>query len=569
MKIKQLRIRNFRCIRSLDWKVDSSIACLLGPGDAGKSTILDAIEATLSHWWPPFTDGDFFNLDVSQEISIEVTVGSLSQAILSDRRFGLSLRGWSKEAGLVDEPNEQVEPVVTVRLRVDGSLDPVWEVVTDRSEPRVVSNRDRALFGVVRLGDDAERHLSWVQGSGLSRLTKETGSAVPLMTEAYRKARELLGSGNLSELTEVAERVRVGSKALGAYSGEKYTVGLDAQRASTRLGALTLHDEKVPLRQAGLGTRRLVALAVQRISIPEGAIVLIDEIEHGLEPHRIRYTIKSIRDAIDRGAGPDSMGQVILTTHSSVTVVELPVEHLRVVRQDANVSVIHTPAAELQNLVRQMPEALLSRRVLVSEGKTEVGLLRAFRVTWSKSHDGAPPEALGTVIADGNGKEAVTRATRLSTLGYKVALLRDSDVPLTPDEKTELAKGRVQVIEWPGNCSTEERVIADLDDEGVQALLDTAISFSDESLVLAQISTALGANIGGRDWSTWPSSALGKTKGDCRNAIASAAKSKAGSWFKRIEPGEELGKIIESRLQQIPGTALVKTLEEIETWIYA
>lgn len=47
------------------------------------------------------------------------------------------------------------------------------------------------------------------------------------------------------------------------------------------------------MRAAGLGSRRLAALAIQRASFPEGGIVLVDEVETELEPHRLRHLIGS------------------------------------------------------------------------------------------------------------------------------------------------------------------------------------------------------------------------------------------------------------------------------------
>ena len=44
-------IRNFRGIRELDWHVDGTILCLVGPGDSTKTTILDAIELAMTPQW--------------------------------------------------------------------------------------------------------------------------------------------------------------------------------------------------------------------------------------------------------------------------------------------------------------------------------------------------------------------------------------------------------------------------------------------------------------------------------------------------------------------------------------
>ncbi|MFT7684292.1 MAG: putative ATP-dependent endonuclease of OLD family [Moritella dasanensis] len=42
--IRQILIRNFRGIESLNWTPHPGLNCLIGPGDSGKSTILDAID---------------------------------------------------------------------------------------------------------------------------------------------------------------------------------------------------------------------------------------------------------------------------------------------------------------------------------------------------------------------------------------------------------------------------------------------------------------------------------------------------------------------------------------------
>lgn len=51
MQIRQLKVSNFRGVSALDWKLGSAFCCLIGAGDSGKSTMLDAVEATLSSRW--------------------------------------------------------------------------------------------------------------------------------------------------------------------------------------------------------------------------------------------------------------------------------------------------------------------------------------------------------------------------------------------------------------------------------------------------------------------------------------------------------------------------------------
>lgn len=59
MLIRKISILNFRGIRSLDWRPNDALCFIIGPGDSGKSTILDAIEAALSSRWFSFVESDF------------------------------------------------------------------------------------------------------------------------------------------------------------------------------------------------------------------------------------------------------------------------------------------------------------------------------------------------------------------------------------------------------------------------------------------------------------------------------------------------------------------------------
>lgn len=124
MRIRQVSVRNYRGIRHMDWKLEEPITCLIGPGDSTKSTILDAIELALSpRWNVTFDDSDFHNTDTSQDIEITVTVGDLPDALMTEQKFGLYTRGWKADSGLVDEPEDDCEGVLSIQLRVSGSLE--------------------------------------------------------------------------------------------------------------------------------------------------------------------------------------------------------------------------------------------------------------------------------------------------------------------------------------------------------------------------------------------------------------------------------------------------------------
>ena len=99
MNLRHLLIRNFRGIQHLDWAPGGKAICLIGAGDSTKTTILDAIEWSLSPRWSlPVSDADFHGAITDESIVVEATVGQVPGALLSDQKYGLDQRGW----GLTD-----------------------------------------------------------------------------------------------------------------------------------------------------------------------------------------------------------------------------------------------------------------------------------------------------------------------------------------------------------------------------------------------------------------------------------------------------------------------------------
>lgn len=576
MQIRHLAVCHFRGLASLDWSPKTPFACLIGAGDSGKSTILDAIEAALNSRWFTFSESDFYAGNTSVPISIEVTVGELSDELKKDTKFGLYVRGWMSEGCIRDEPESTDEPVLTVRLTVDATLEPSWEVVCDRlSDSRQISNRDRAKFGLVRLSGDDARQLAWGQGSVLARLTGDTKEASARLADAYRSAKESAKLDEIPSLAQAAALAQGYAKGMGAYISSSYTPGLELGRAGLSAGSIALHDGAVPLRLAGLGTRRLASLAIQKSAIREGAIVLIDEIEHGLEPHRIVGSVaqlKSDQFAMDLIGEP--IGQVLLTTHSDVALGECSVESVNVVQTDqtTRISRVNSPTDPeiLRPLVRFNGRALFARRILVCEGMTEIGILMGFRDVWiGRKHK--PIEQLSVALADGNGSQATAMALGLAGLGYQVAMFMDSDVPLAPDVIAQLAGAKVPIIEYGVGTmlNTEQAIFVPASDAHIQELLVVARkNHGDDSLNESLLARLPGMNHLSiqQDFSSW-AAITGISAPQIRLVIAEVAKRK--KWFKEQRYGREIAPIVWNVICHDHNSPLTRVFLALEGWIYA
>ncbi|MBS0225717.1 MAG: AAA family ATPase [Proteobacteria bacterium] len=577
MRIVKLSVQNFRSISELEWTLEwHPLCCLIGPGDSGKSTVLDAIEAVLSSRWYTFGEADFRGCDTSRSIKIEVTIAELSKPLLSDEKFGLYIRGLAPDGTVRDEPEDGDEPVLTVRLSVDATMEPLWEVVNDRTPyPRTMSNRDRALFRVVRLTGDDARHLTWGQGSILSKLTESGDEAAQQLAEAYRAAKASTQLHEIESLAKVAREAQERAVEVGAIVEDEYIPGLELLKGGFSSGSIALHDGAVPLRLAGTGTRRLATLAIQRAAIEEGAIILVDEIEQGLEPHRILGAIVHLRQSQAATAAVSKpTGQIVMTTHSDTALSEIPPEGLYVCRRASGniLRILHpTDQDALRRVLKHMPRALFARRLLVCEGDTELGLILGLRELFPSRHGGASIEQRGAAVVDGEGTNAPQMAAALAALGYTTALYRDSDIPVPTKQQEKLDKAGVHTITYPTDMAIEEALFAGVaDDELVDELLMEAERYKGEATVIDQLNKAFPeadtSGIGNASF-VGMDSTLGLERGEIMKRLGYLAKQYA--WFKNQYIARGLAPVVDQAIAQSPTSEFALALREIEAWLYA
>jgi putative ATP-dependent endonuclease of OLD family len=175
------------------------------------------------------------------------------------------------------------------------------------------------------------------------------------------------------------------------------------------------------------------------------------------------------------------------------------------------------------------PEALLAPSVLVCEGATEVGLMRGldqFRIATGKR----AITARGIGLVDGGGTNTFRRANAFLSLGYRTAVLRDSDAAVTPQLERAFADGGGTVFSWsPGNA-LEDELFASLSDSGVEGLLAKAVELKETALINEHIKSASDND---KDLEAIQADAAIEMSAENRDILAAAAKSGAG-WFKSV-----------------------------------
>lgn len=536
--IRKIEITNFRCLKSFSWEPQPGVNGLIGPGDSGKSTILDAIDYCLgARRNLQLADTDFHCLDVSQPINITITLGKLDDALKGIEAYGPFLRGFDTATGQVaEEPEASLETVLTLQMMVAADLEPQWTLVSERATAQGLTRnlgwQDRLKIAPTRLGAFSDHNLSWRRGSILNRLSEERPDASAALVSAAREVRAAFGEQAEGQLSDVLKIVADAAKELGISGAGNVKALLDSHSVSVSGGTISLHDKHgVPLRELGLGSARLLIAGLQRKASASSPIALVDELEYGLEPHRIIRLV----DALGAKEADPPL-QVFITTHSPVAVRELSGNQLFVVRERDGQHSANRVGTDnnVQGTIRAYPEALLAPSILICEGATEVGFMRGMdqhRISEGKT----ALAANGVALVDGGGTNTFRRANAFLSLGYRTAVLRDSDAPLNAAaEKSFLANGGL-IFAWSPGRSVEDELFECLPDTGIDGLLDKAIEFREETLVKDHITSASANRLSLADIQSQIQ--RGVIPRETRQILARAAKSGAG-WFKTVSAME-------------------------------
>jgi hypothetical protein len=105
----------------------------------------------------------------------------------------------------------------------------------------------------------------------------------------------------------------------------------------------------------------------------------VDEVEYGLEPHRLVHLLTHLRR-------PQAHAQVFVTTHSPTALLHLEAKELTIARSSDGITTLKRldDPTELQRLLRGWPEAFLARHIVVAEGKAEYGISLHLMETWDR-----------------------------------------------------------------------------------------------------------------------------------------------------------------------------------------
>ena len=415
MRISRIKIQNFRGIKSGELFFPK-YAVLVGDNNCGKSTVIEAIDLCLGperlSRHPIIDEHDFYAgryIDAEKkpvEIKIEVVVMDLSDE--QAREFRYHIEWWNEtDNTLLDSPPPEGtdQPNVFPALRV--GFTGVYDVEEDDftgstyflSPVREDGGHDffkttdkrRCGFLFLRTLRTGSRALSLERGSLLDIILRLQDKQLQMWEEVLEELRKLpvaekkeLGISDI--LSSVQEAVR--SFVPSDWANNPCMRVSDLTRESLRK-SLTVFmgtgaklddgtDHAAPFQHQGTGTINTLVLALLSLiaDLKQNVIFAMEEPEIAIPPH----TQKRIVDSVCKRSA-----QAIFTSHSPYVIGEFKPSQVLVLRREngilsgvlADYPPTVKPKAYRTEFRSRFCEALLARRVLILEGRTEFDAIPA------------------------------------------------------------------------------------------------------------------------------------------------------------------------------------------------
>lgn len=464
-RIMRLHIQRFRAFQKLDWWPQPGLNVILGGGDAGKSTILDAIALLLSPSnATTLSDNDYWRRDRAQGFMIGAVISLPAEIGVETQAHPAWPWEWNGKSAVAPQekedgsPSDHVgEPVFKIAVRGTDELDLEYEILCPNGSADAFTPHLRRQIGLVRLsGDDRnDRDLRLVQGSALDRLLTDRALRARLgakfSDEDLKAALLEEGQRSLKELDATfEERALPHDLSLGLASAQ-------GQSISALIGlTAAIESGRLPLSSWGAGTRRLASLAVAQANKVGAPITLVDEAERGLEPYRQRKLVRELAKG---------RSQVFMTTHSAPALVAAQPATAWYLTPRHEIGSLSEPRS--RQLLDRDPEVFLARLALIGEGPTEVGFLEVLLTTE------LPVDLLdlGIRIANGGGNQFCRDLLKeFQKAKFAVSAFVDNEGDAREAWKTLREHLGGLFFQWEEGC-TEQNVMTAVPGDKLQELL--------------------------------------------------------------------------------------------------
>lgn len=472
--IKELSIQNFKSIEEEKIDFNKGLNILVGPNNAGKTNIIEAIDLLLGDvYLPNFepTTDHFFDGEEDREIIIEAILESDDnelKEIISDVNDILKIRfKYSKTEGGSFEVNKDSQ----WEQRYNKPFGYYWDFEKKLFFLRVKSLRNIMEIAPIRW----KSPLKYFKEIILKKAPKEKLEQVlKKIDDAKDKLLEIDEVQNIiSALLKISKDQTDIKDIYISPSSIKYSDILNEMKILIDDGYLSEVTKK------GLGTQNLTIISLFRVMAKyirdeEKKFIIygIDEPEIGLHPHSQRQLIFSLKNLSE-------YSQVIVTTHSDhlidITqidnIIRIGKENNKTKHYKINLTLAEKKILEIHG--RNLEEMFFAKRVLVVEGDSEEGFFPEVSKKILETIEGEGGKVEVNYSFDYNSVSVLNG--KGDTIWFFLKLLKSLNIPcvvLIDDDKLNDKKLFLQKIEESNLIKDEERSnLEDLDNENLKDAL--------------------------------------------------------------------------------------------------
>ena len=384
MKVNRLTIENFRSIKHLDIELGNTTV-FIGPNNAGKTAILDALRIALTRRWGQRGTG-FTEYDV--HLASETDDPKTSPGVSIEIRTEEAIAGeWSDALQQDLDQIVQTDPLtgksfVTLKVNcswntADACFQPTWAFLNAARAPLVGGSARRTnlerfwqylpvfYLGALRDVDDEFSARSQFWGRLLKAMEIPTAletrvqRVLDLVNKRLLQADPRLANiaNTLSGATRVAARDRDGSVDLRLVPLKSWDLLSKAE--------IILRNEPdwpwLPLQRHGQGVQSLSVIFLFQAFVEHllaelyeedsAPVLALEEPETHLHPQAARTLWAHVKEL---------PGQKLITTHSPYFVQHVPFRDLRLVRLTGNGTEVKSLPPNFSTRVHMWPHLMLS-----------------------------------------------------------------------------------------------------------------------------------------------------------------------------------------------------------------
>ena len=392
--ISRVIVKNYRCLKSADVKLNPDINIIVGNNECGKSTLLEAICLALTGQLngrpiQSETHPYLFNLELVTEYINCLNAGksvpppeTLIELYFDDDAALAKLKGTN---------NTRNENLPGVALRIECNSEFAEHFAAYVADPSAIRTLPVEYY-VPRWRSFAENDLtltargipikpSFIDASAIRSNAAAGRYVLDIIKSSLNRAQQVdlalsyrlmkdrfLGEARVKSINDgLAEKK-------GVISDKTLSVSLDTSSRSNWEMGIMLQLDDVPLTLVGKGEQNAVKIKLAMESSSECDLILIEEPENHL-------SFSNLNTLISRLAERRGDRQLIITTHSSFVLNKLGVESVILFNRDASTG-LKSLSPETQDYFMRLPghdtlRLILAKKSILVEGPSDELIVQA------------------------------------------------------------------------------------------------------------------------------------------------------------------------------------------------